>query len=273
MGLRKYLLFIIFVLFLAKEGFSQKKVDSTLWCFSWNFSNQALAVAKINQLSFTYLTQKNKKWKRVAPEKLFWGYQPEISCKGIYQVSLPKSILSIEATFYVSNQKYSILIDEIPDSLSKYPLVYIDELKIEGKQNQYSYRQLTNLKVSKFTNCDLIPLVKINDQPRIQTDQTEYQINAPMKIYVEASENQPDLILSGCGTPGTLYVLQQWLNGAWVEYQNTWSLKCVQQKFKVNRYIVGLSVNKKGIYRVVFDDILNNNINSAILISNPFEIK
>jgi hypothetical protein len=274
----KKLLVLIFILSgLTINGYSQKKADSTLWCFSVSKFSTALTPSDISQISMSYLAHNGKKWKKRVQQYYFYGYQPALSLYPLFEISLPKKVTALEFSFYYKSEKYSYLIDEIPDTLSKYPLIFLNNFVIDSKQNQYKFKELTQIVVAKQLNNDVVVLDKYKDQPRIQTEFQSYELKSQIRIYIESPENQANesdgIILSGCGTPGSLYIIQQWINGDWVDYQNKWSLKCVPQKYKVNRYIVGLIIDRVGIFRVVFDDISNRQYSKPYLVSNPFMVK
>ena len=268
----KYLL-IFLVLFLFQTGTAKEVKNNSLWCFTLSGILNDSIQRNIVDFNIKYKDRKTGKWKSVAKTLCGWGYQPDFLFERCYQFYAPSDLRAFEITIIQNQQNYKILIDQFPDTLSKHKLIGFSHLLVADKNNQFLFKDVNNVKVSDNINPEMRSMDIFNTYPRIETSRGSYQPKSPIKIYIESKDTLQSIVLSGCGTPGTLYIVQQWLNGAWTDYQNMWGVKCVHQKYKVIRYIVGLTIDQTGLFRVVFDDRTENSALYPILVSNPFEIK
>lgn len=264
---------IFLVLFLFQAGTAQKVENNALWCFTLSEASNGHIQKECADFRVKYRNRKTGKWKSVAKSQCGWGWQPDFTLGRCYQFYAPSTIIAFEVTIFQAPQPVRILIDEFPDTLSKYKMIGFGHLIADIKNNQYAFKYLKEVSVSSHASAEMYSMDAYGIHPRIETNQPAYHPDAPIKIYIESRDTLQSLVLSGCGTPGTLYRVQQWLDGSWIDYQNMWSVKCVHQKYKVIRYIVGLSIDKTGLFRVVFDDWTEKNASNPILVSNPFEIK
>jgi hypothetical protein len=273
--MRKYIsgyLLIILVLFLFQAGTAQKVDNKALWCFTLSEASNSRIKKEGVDFQVKYRIRETGKWKSVAKSQCGWGWQPDFTLEPCYQFYAPSTISAFEITIFRAPQPVRILIDEFPDTLSKYKLIGFGRLIADIKNNQYAFKDLKEISVSLHASPEMYSM-GASTHPRIETTQPAYHPDEPIKIYIESRDTLQSVILSGCGTPGTLYRVQQWLDGSWIDYQNMWSVKCVPQKYEVIRYIVGLSIDKPGLFRVVFDDWREKIASNPILVSNPFLIK
>jgi len=268
----RYLL-VFLVLFLFQTGTAKEIKNNSLWCFTLSDASTDYLKRDITDFQVKYQNRKTGKWKSVAKSLCGWGYQPDFTLERCYQFYAPSTLSAFEITIFQKQQTVRILIDQFPDTLSKHKLIGFDHLLTNVKNNQYSFKEIKEVVVSSNVNPEVRPMEVYYTYPRIETNQESYSLKSPIKIYIESKDTLQSIVLSGCGTPGTLYIVQQWLNGAWTDYQNMWGVKCGHQKYKVIRYIVGLSIEQTGLFRVVFDDRTENSALYPRLVSNPFEIK
>lgn len=268
----RYLL-VFLVLFLFQTGTAKEIKNNSLWCFTLSDASTDYIKRDITDFQVKYQNRKTGKWKSVAKSLCGWGYQPDFTLERCYQFYAPSNISAFEITIFQATQSVRVLIDELPDTLSKHKLIGFGHIIVDSKNNQYAFKELKEVGVSAHASREMYPMDAYGAYPRIETNQPTYSPDAPIKIYVESRDTLQSVVLSGCGTPGTLYRVQQWLDGTWIDYQNMWSVKCAHQKYKVIRYIIGLTIDKTGLFRVVFDDWTEKNASNPILVSNPFEIK
>jgi len=266
------LLLLLCLLLGIQNGFSKEVKRNSLWCFT--FANTSINDEKGRSVDFNvkYLDKKSNKWKSVQKEQKGWGYQPEFSLDRCCQFLAPADLKAFEISMYINQNKYSLLVDQLPDSISNHKLIGFKNLTMKEKVTQYSYSELKGVVVSKYFNDEMIHYTQMVNTPKVVSNNNSYGINSSIKIYIEANDTTQSIILYGCGTPGTLYIVQQWINGSWVEYKNNWGIKCAQEKFAVKQYIIGLTIEKKGIYRVVFDKPSEMKSLDYPIKSNPFRI-
>ncbi len=254
-------------------GIAKAIKDNSLWCFTLSGISNDSIQRDIIDFNVKYLDRKAGKWKSVVESLHGWGYQPDFLLERCFQFYAPSDIKAFEITIILNRQNYKILIDQFPDTLQKYKLIGFSRLLVADKNNQFLFKDINNVKFSNNINPEMRSMDIFNTYPRIETNRESYQQKSPIKIYIESKDTLQSIVLSGCGTPGTLYIVQQWLNGAWTDYQNMWGEKCVHQKYKIIRYIVGLTIDQTGLFRVVFDDRSDNSSSYPVLVSNPFEVK
>lgn len=264
---------IVFLVMSVSQQAISKEIKNSVWCFTLSDASTGLLSKDIIDFNVKYQDRKTGKWKSVAKSLCGWGFQPDFSFERCYQFYAPSNISAFEITIFQKQQTSKILIDQLPDTLSKYKLIGFNHLLISGRSNQNTFKNIEQVKLGSQVNPEIYPMDVFFTHARIETSQQRFEKNSPIKIYIESNDSLQLIVLSGCGTPGTLYILQQWENGAWIDYQNMWGVKCVHQKYKVIRYIVGLTIDHSGIYRVVFDERTENSTLFPLLASNPFEIK
>lgn len=263
---------LICMLFITFQCIAKEKVCNSTWCFTLSKSSKVFAVQEIQDFNVRYLDKKTNKWKKVIQSMCGWGYQPDFSLERCYQFVAPSNLKAFEITLFDKRKSVKVLIDQISDTLSKHKLIGFKELVISQKNNQFEYKELPKAFVGEYVCQELKSIVQYYKGPRIKSNQETYLKNASIKIYIEADSLEEQVVLYGCGTPGTLYKVQQWINGDWMDYQNNWGLKCAQEKFVINRYIVGLTIDRIGVFRIVFDKPSVNNESGQRLISNPFQV-
>lgn len=260
------------ILFALPVANSKEIIKNAIWCFTIPESAIDFSTDHLIDFQVTYLDAKSKKWKTVQKSKCGWNYQPDFSLQKCYQFVAPASLTAFEITFFFKQKSSKLLIDNIPDSIASYKLIGFRNFSLLEKNNQYKFSQLKEVFVSQTQNIGVYPLKSLSQEPTIETNQLSYLSQSPINIYIEAPDANQMLVLYGCGTPGTLYRIQQWLNGVWIEYQNNWNVKCPHEKFVVNRYIVGLTIQREGIFRVLFDLPSTNTTQIPSLVSNPFQV-
>lgn len=269
-SIRYFIVFLIMGLFHQVEA---KEVKNSLWCFTLSDNTKAIASKDIDDFFVRYLDLKTKKWKSVPRALCGWGFQPSFTLESCYQFYAPSNLLALEIIVYKDQHKTNILIDQIPDSISKYKLIGFSGLEIKDKNSEQKFSELKSITLHNEFDQELRRLESRSKTPRIEPQKQRYDSNESIKIYIEAIDSIQMIELYGCGTPGTLYRVQQWINGDWVDYNNTWGVKCAQEKFVINRYIVGLIVERVGIFRVVFDKPTVDKNNFHTLVSTPFRVE
>ncbi len=262
---------LIITMLILLSAFSKDK--NSLWCFTLSNSQKGVSIESTDDFSVKYLEFRTKKWKSVKKQNLGWGYQPDVTLERCYQFYAPANLRAIEIVIYYKQERKTILIDQFPDTLSRHPLIAFLGINIQPKQTEMQFSELKSVKVAKYINKENFSLDLLKKRAKIQTDLLSYPINRRILVYIESSDSNELVQLYGCGTPATLYRVQQWIQGDWTDFRNTWGLKCGHEKFVIKRYIMGFSLDRKGIFRVVFDSPNKKENNLYELLSNPFLVE
>lgn len=260
------------LLIFSIQGSAKESTRNSLWCFAIA-SSSLVKVDECNvEFNVRYLDRKKKTWKSVQQTQKGWGVQPEFSLDRCFQFFAPANIRAFEISLFINQTRYSILVDQIPDSISRHKLIGFPSIIIKEKNTQFAFQEIKGTIVSDLYSKEMLFLEDIKRAHRVETNKKIYEKSSPIKIYIEAIDSTQLVILYGCGTPGTLYKVQQWINGGWVDYKNTWGVKCGYEKFSIFRYIVGLSIDRIGVFRIVFDKPSDENSIDYLIVSNAFRV-